>query len=320
MAKLQTPRFVYIGGKLRSWEEAVLHVGCEAVTRGLSVFEGIRGYWQPDGSFAIVMLRQHYARLCRSARILHIPFEKTYDEYKAVIDELIGALIEPGVAMWSRTTLYVTEGHWGEDTVSDLVVTAYNMYSDEAPAPINLGVSTWRRSPDVSLPARVKSGTNYQVGRLARIEGRVQGCQDMVLLNESGRVAEGTGSCLVMVRDGVMYTPPASEGALESITMDIVEALAGSMGIAFVHRPIERTELLIADEIALCGTLADITIAKTIEGLPLKQPAPILTAVQGAYIKACKGISPHKFVELSPLPSCSLSKAEAARKKVVAKS
>jgi branched-chain amino acid aminotransferase len=320
MAKLQTPRFVYTGGKLRSWEEAVLHVGCEAVTRGLSVFEGIRGYWQPDGSFAIVMLRQHYDRLCRSARILHIPFEKSYDEYKGVIDQLIGALIEPDLAMWSRTTLYVTEGHWGEDTVSDLVVTAYNMYSDDAPAPINLGVSTWRRSADVSLPARVKSGTNYQVGRLARIEGRARGCQDMVLLNEAGRVAEGTGSCLVMVRDGVIYTPPASEGALESITVDIVEALAGSMGYDFVRRPIDRTELLIADEIALCGTLADITIAKTIEGLKLKQPATILTQVQSAYIKACKGTAPHPFVELTPLPSCSLSRVEAARKKAGAKS
>lgn len=302
MAKLQTPKFVYIGGELRSWEEAVLHVGCEAVTRGLSVFEGIRGYWQPDGNFSIVMLRQHFDRLCRSARILHIPFEKTYDEFKAVIDELIGALIEPGLAMWSRATLYVTEGHWGEDTVSDLVVTAYNI-GDSLPPPINLGVSTWRRSVDVSLPARVKSGTNYQVGRLARIEGRKQDCQDMVLLNQAGRVAEGTGSCLLMVRDGAIHTPTAAEGALESITVDVVEALAASSGIEFVRRPIDRTELLIADELALCGTLADITLVKSIEGLPLKPPS-LLAAIQNAYVKACKGIEPHPFVELTALPSC----------------
>ena len=316
MAKLQQPKFVYIGGKLRSWEEAVLHVGCEAVTRGLSVFEGIRGYWQPDGNFSIVMLRQHYDRLCRSARILHIPFSLDFQEYTAVIDELIAALIQPGVAMWSRTTLFVTEGHWGEDTVADFVVTAYNI-GDETPAPINLGVSTWRRSPDVSLPARVKSGTNYQVGRLARIEGRAQGCQDMVLLNDAGRVAEGTGSCLVMVRDGVIYSPPASEGALESITVDIVEALAASMGIGFVRRPIDRTELLIADELALCGTLADITIAKTIERHPLEQPAPILSRLASAYLKACKGIEPHPFVELVPLPSCAQRQTE--RRKAGAK-
>ena len=63
-------------------------------------------------------------------------------------------------------------------------------------------MSTWRRSSDVSLPARIKTGSNYQVGRLARIEGRARGCQDMVLLNEAGRVAESTGSCLLLVRNG----------------------------------------------------------------------------------------------------------------------
>ena len=89
----------------------------------------------------------------------------------------------------------------------------------------------------VSLPARIKTGTNYQVGRLARIEGRALGCSDMVLLNQWGRVAETTGACILMVRDGVVYTPPATEGALESITLDLVEALAKSMKIPFVAGP-----------------------------------------------------------------------------------
>ena len=158
--------------------------------------------------------------------------------------------------MWFRTTLYAIEGQWGEGTVADLVITAYHQ-DQKIPSPIKLGVSTWRRSPDVSLPARAKSGANYQVARLARIEGRSHGWQDMVLLNNSGRVAEATGSCLVMVRDGTVYTPPATEGALESITLDIVEALAHSMKMPFIRRPIDRTELLVADEIAICGTLAN---------------------------------------------------------------
>ena len=71
----------------------------------------------------------------------------------------------------------------------------------------NLGISTWQRSPDVSLPARVKSAANYRVARLARIEGRARGCQDMVLLNDSGRVVEATGSCIVIAGDGVVCNP-----------------------------------------------------------------------------------------------------------------
>ena len=88
MVQLQKPKFVYMGGKLRSWDEAMLHVGCEAVTRGLNVFEGVKGYWQPDGRFGIVRLRHHYDRLRRSARLLHIPFDHTYDEYMRAIHSI----------------------------------------------------------------------------------------------------------------------------------------------------------------------------------------------------------------------------------------
>jgi len=300
VVQLQKPKLVYMGGKLRSWDEAMLHVGCEAVTRGLNVFEGVKGYWQPDGRFGIVRLRDHYDRLRRSARLLHIPFDQTYDEYMRAIFDLIGALLELDRDMWARTTLYVTEGHWGENTVADLIVTAYHQ-DKQSPESINFGVSTWRRSVDVSLPARIKTSTNYQVARLARIEGRAQGCQDMVLLNQWGRVAEATGSCVLIVRDGVIYTPPATEGALESITLDIVEALSHSLGVKFIRRPIDRTELLVADEIAICGTLAEVTLVKAIEGLPLAKEKSILAALQTRYLQAVRGIDPHPFVELSYL-------------------
>lgn len=303
MTQLQQPKFVFMGGKLTPWDKALLHVGCEAVTRGLNVFEGLKGYWQPDGRFAIVMLRRHYDRLLRSARLLHIPCEWSFEAYTGAIDTLMGSLIEPDRDMWARTTLYATEGHWGEGTIADLVITAYHQ-AQQKPHPINLGVSTWRRSTDDSLPARIKTSTNYQVGRLARIEGRALGCQEMVLLNQWGRVSEATGACVLMVREGKVYTPPATEGALESITVDIVEALAESMGITFVRRPIDRTELSIADEIALAGTLAELTIVKAFEGRPLSPDAPIFSALQTRYLQAVRGIAPHPSVEMSALPSC----------------
>ena len=302
MVQLQKPKFVYMGGKLRSWDEATLHVGCEAVVRGLNVFEGVKGYWQPDDRFGIVRLRHHYERLRRSARLLHIPFDQTYDKYVRAIYDLMGVLLEPDRDMWARTTLYVTEGHWGENTVADLVVTAYHQ-DKRPPESINLGVSTWQRSVDTSLPARIKTSTNYQVARLARIEGRVRGCQDMVLLNQWGRVAEATSACVLIVRDGVIYTPPATEGALESISLDIVEALAHSMELNFIRRPIDRTELLIADEIAICGTLAEVTLVQSIEGLALMKRPPILGALQTRYLQAVRGIDPHLFVELTFPPA-----------------
>jgi branched-chain amino acid aminotransferase len=298
-------------GKLAPWEDAKLHIGCEAVTRGLNVFEGLKGYWQTDGQFKIVMIREHYERLKRSARLLHVPYDQSYDEYLGAVDELIGALATPQQDMWARTTLFVTEGHWGEHTISDMVVTAYHQEM-KIPEPIKIGVSTWRRSCDVALPARIKTGSNYQVARLARIEGRPLGYEDMVLLNQSGRVAEATASCLLMVRNETVITPPATEGALESVTVDIVESLAQSMGIKFVRRAMDRTELLVADEIALCGTLHEVILVESIESFALSEKSPILGALQRRYLDAVRGIHPHPAVELTVLPSVKAQRLAAA--------
>ncbi len=298
--KLQKPKYVHMNGRLRLWDEATLHVSCEAAIRGLNVFEGVKAYRQPDGSLAIVMLRRHYERLQRSALLLHIPFEHTYEEFIRSLSELAIVLVQPDKEMWFRTTLFVTQGHWGEDTAAELVITAYQAET-ALPQPINLGVSTWRRSPDVSLPARIKTGTNYQVARLARIEGRALGCEDMVLLNQSGRVAEATGSCILMVREGRVYTPPATEGALESITLQAVEALAHTQGIPFEMRPIDRTELLVADELAICGTLAEVVPVRKIGGHLLPADSAILKALQTGYFQAVRGIAPHPDIELTKI-------------------
>lgn len=305
MAQLQKPEFVYMGGALRRWEEAVLHVGCEGVNRSLNVFEGIKGYWQPNGQFGILQLKRHYERLCRSARLLHIPFDHSFIQYRNAIFELMGALLKPDKDMWARTTLFAIDGHWGEGTVSDLIVTAYHQ-DKQVPSPINIGTSTWQRSSDISLPARIKTGTNYQVARLARMEGRARDCQEMVLLNQWGRVAEATGACVLMVRDGGIYSPPPTEGALESITLDIVEALALSIGLKFVKRPIDRTELLVADEVAICGTLAELTLVDSVEGHRLQTRSSILQALQMRFFEAVRGINPHPIVELSFLPGKSI--------------
>lgn len=296
MVKLQEPKYVYMGGKLRLWKEATIHIGSEAATRGLNVYEGLKGYWQPDGPFGVIQLRQHYERLCRSARLLYLPFDCTFDAYQHAISELADALLEPQRDMWFRTTLFAIEGHWGEDTVADLAVTGYQ-HDQHLPDPIDLGISTWRRSSDVALPARIKTGTNYQASRLARIEGRVRGCQDMILLNDAGRVAEATASSVIMVREGKLFTPPATEGALESITVDIIEELARSAGTPFARRPIDRTELLIADEVALCGTIGEIIPVKTIDGFALGDKPAVIGALQARYLDAIRGIDPHPCVE-----------------------
>jgi branched-chain amino acid aminotransferase len=130
---------------------------------------------------------------------------------------------------------------------------------------------------------------NYQASRLARIEGRSQGCDDMVLLNASGRVAEASGSALLLIRNGIALTPCHTEGALESITIDICESIAHSINIPFERRPIDRTELLIADEIGLCGTLTELVPASRIDGRDIESAGPILTRMRECYFDVCRG-------------------------------
>lgn len=299
MVQLQRPDWVYCRGQVRPWDEGVLHVGTEAVNRGLSVFEGLKGYWNQDGSeFGIVAMRRHFARLRRSARLLHIPCPVGYEEFEGAVHSLVSALLQPGQDMWMRTTLFVVEGHWGENTEADLVVTAYQQ-SPKRPAPIDIGVSTWRRSADDSLPPRIKAAANYNVARLARIEGRSRGFSEMVLLNQRGRVAEATGSCVLLVRDGTVISTPPGEGRLESITVEIVESLCHSEGIPFVERPIDRTELYVADEITIAGTLAELVPVRRIDEFVLPEEAPIMERLSTRFWDAVRGIDPHPGVELS---------------------
>ena len=297
---LQRPSHVYFGGKIRAWDDAVLHISTEAVTRGLNVFEGVKGYWQPDGGFGFVALHRHWERLGRSARLLHIPFTMPFEEFENACHALVRTLYRRGTNMWVRATLFVVDGHWGEGTRADLVLTAYHT-PPSPPAAIPVGVSTWQRAPDLALPCRIKTSTNYQVARLAKIEGRSRGYEEMVLLNRDGRVAEALGSCILVVREGRVATPPAWEGALESITVNIIERLCGSLGIPFERRPVDRSELLIADEVALAGTLVEVTPITSIDEVPVAG-GRMIEAIQRRYLAAVTGSEPHHAVEISARP------------------
>ncbi len=301
-AKLQQPEWVYMNGRLTPWNDATLHIGTEAVTRSLNVFEGLKGYWQTDGRFGIVFMRRHYERLLRSAKLLHLPCPWSYEEYESAVHELLGALLTTEQDMWARVTLFGIEGHWGMDTVSDMVVTAYNQQKVR-PQPTRIGVSSWQRSGDNALPYRVKTGANYEVGRLARIEGARLGYSDMILLNSAGRVSEATASCIVMVRDGVIYTAPHTEGSLESVTLDFVEELSKSLGYEFIRRPIDRTELLIADEVALVGSLAELVPVEEIDGFEINAQGAVLSAVRDKFFATVRGEDTDLDTEFSFVPA-----------------
>jgi len=288
-----------MNGRLVAWDDAKIHISSEALIRGISVFEGIKGYWRHDGAqFALLALREHYDRLARSAILNHLPFTVIFEEFRGACLSLVRALLTKEQDLWLRPTLFAVEGHWGADTVTDLVITAYHQEMKK-PEPIDVGIATWQRPLDVGLPARIKSAANYQVGRLARIEGRRQGFADMILPNQWGRVAEATGSCVLMVRNGRVVSPPAYEGCLESITVNIVEELCRGLRIPFDRRPIERTELLVADELCLAGTLMELGVVRRIESRELAKHTPVLDTISEQFWACVRGMRDHPAVRLT---------------------
>jgi branched-chain amino acid aminotransferase len=300
LSQLQTPKWALVNGELLPYGEVRIHIGAEALTRALSVFEGVKGYWNSAGEvFALRTPRRHYDRLCRSAALLHIPIIFSYEDFLTGLETLAGQLLRPDRDLWFRTTLYVTHGHWGEGTAADLVVTAFTQEKNN-PDPMRLGVSTWRRAADVALPTRVKSSANYVGGRLARIEVRRLGYDDAVMLNDAGRVAETTGACVVIADKGRVVSPPTHEGCLDSITVYALEQVCQECSIPFERRPIERTELLAAEECGIAGTITELTLIEEVDGFHYSQTG-LLSDLRQQYLRVMRGESVLGGIELLPI-------------------
>jgi branched-chain amino acid aminotransferase len=231
--------------------------------------------------------------------LFHIPIRFTYEEFVAGLSALAEQLLVPDRDLWFRPTLYVTQGHWGEGTAADLVVTAFTQQKND-PDPMRLGVSTWRRAADVALPTRVKSSANYVGARLARIEVHRLGYDDAVLLNDAGRVAEATGACILIADRNGIASPPTSEGCLDSITLNAMELVARDMGLTFERRPIERSELLAADECGIAGTISELTLVEEVDGFRFGLSG-VLSQVRQRYIEIMRGEAVLPGIDLVPL-------------------
>jgi branched-chain amino acid aminotransferase len=128
-------------------------------------------------------------------------------------------------------------------------------------------ISSWERISDNNLSPRVKVGANYINSRMAQLEAKQNGYDTAIFLNNQGKISEGPGSCLFMVKKGVLYTPLLTDSVLESITRDTVIKISREVfGYEVIERSIDRTELYIADEIFLCGSAMEIVQITSIDG------------------------------------------------------
>jgi len=287
-------RLVWFKGAPRPADQCQIHVLSPTSQFGLNVFEGIRCYWSVERQQLYVFrLDDHLRRLRQSCRLIGITCPYTAEQLRQHLFDTIRANgYREDIAV--RLTLFVDgEGGWASCDPVEMFI---------APIPkarTDLGnlrgqsacISTWERISDRCLPPRIKAGANYINGRYAHIEAKRNGYDLPILLNADGRVAEGAGSCLCMVRDGAVCTPPSTASVLESITRASLEDIAAVAGISFRERDIDRTELMIADELFLCGSAVELTPLTSIDRLQIAdgQPGPITRRLLTAYLDAASG-------------------------------
>lgn len=229
---------------------------------GLNVFEGLRGYWNAERNDVFLFrVNDHLDRLFASCKLLGLAAPYEADEILAAIVAALRAnAYRCDVA--ARVTIFVDgEGSWSQSDPVDMFVApiaqARRDLSTKSAA--RACISTWERIDDRSLPPRVKAGANYINGRYAHLEAKAAGYDLPVLLDRRGKISEGAGACIMMVRDGVLVTPPTTSSLLESITRATLLDLAAEIGLSTQIREIDRTELYIADEVFLCGSAAELT-------------------------------------------------------------
>ena len=190
-----------------------------------------------------------------------LKFEKTPS-----LDLIKKQIIENIIANNYKEDIYIRlQGYiddWGEMALRSPVSTSIVSYPRPRSIDFNKGknftVSSWQRLDDNASPPRVKASANYLNSRLASIQAKESGYEGAILLTSNGKVSEGPGGCIFLIREGVMITPSVSSGILESITRDSVLKIAKEKNLIVESRDVDRTELYIADEIFYCGTGQEI--------------------------------------------------------------
>jgi branched-chain amino acid aminotransferase len=284
---------IWMNGSLKSQEEAVLPVNSAAVFYGTNVFEGIRAYWNPaEEELFCFRLKEHFARIHESMKMNRFAVQYSEaDMYEAVRETLRGNQIREDVHM--HMVAYVSGVGVDATGPTGMYINPRRRGRVNAEG-LKACISSWVRTSDNAIPIRLKSGPNYQNGRLATLQAKADGYDAAIFLNNHGHVAEGSGATFMMVRKGKIVTPALTGDILESITREtLIEDIAPRvLGMPIIEREIDRTEVYVADEAFFCGSGYEITPITSIDRFPLGdgKVGPITPQLFNAYMDVVRGV------------------------------
>lgn len=280
--------FIWIDGEWKPWRDANVHVLTHSLHYGMGIFEGLRAYPTDQGP-AIFRLKDHTDRFFRSAHILNMkmPFDKeTLNQAQCEViskNNLDSGYIRP-------ICFYGAEGMGlrADNLKTHVAIAAWEWGAYLGQEGLNNGIkvrtSSYTRHHVNIVMCKAKSTGNYANSILALNEALNSGCDEALLLDPTGYVAEGSGENFFLIRNNVIHTP-ALTSCLEGITRATIISFANDLGIEVIERSITRDEVYVADECFFTGTAAEVTPIREVDGRVIGEgkPGPLTLKLQGLY-------------------------------------
>ena len=293
---------IWMDGHMVDWRDAKIHVLSHTLHYGCGAFEGVRAYNTAKGT-AIFRLEDPTERLFNSAKILrmNIPFtkEQVMEAQKAVVrdNQLESCYLRPLTWIGDKKLGVSPKGN----TIHLMVAAwAWGAYLGEEGMKrgIRVKVSSYTRHHVNITMTQAKAVSNYTNSILANMEATDDGYDEAMLLDTNGFVSEGAGENLFVVKDGVVYTPDLSAGALNGITRNTVMHICKDLGLELVQKRITRDEVYICDEAFFTGTAAEVTPIRELDRIALGKDhyvgtrGPITEKIQAAFFDIMNGRNP----------------------------
>lgn len=276
----------YFENKFIPFTDAKISIATHALHYGTGALGGLRGIPDPNNPSQILLFRldRHCQRLSTSARFLH------YDLPAQKIQETIIEFVkknQPSSSFYIRPFVYTADLGIAprlHNIDKDFFVYGIELGEYSSPDGVTCRFSSWYRQSDVSFPLRGKISGGYITSSLAKTEAAESGFDESILMNSQGKVSEASGMNIFIVRNEQIFTPGFEQDILEGITRDSVITIARDLGIQVTERPIDKSELIIADEVFLCGTAAKVVPVNRIENYELSQHRPITQKLQEKFV------------------------------------
>jgi len=290
-----TPK-IWMNGELVDWDKAQIHILTHTLHYGTGVFEGIRAYETAQGP-AVFRLTDHIVRLHNSAKIMGMELPYTVEELVEATKITVASTGLPGC--YIRPIAYLGYGEMGLNTLPCTVDVAIACWpwgaylgDDAVTKGVRMKISSWQRHDHNTMPPASKTTGNYVNSSLAKVEALNAGYDEAIMLAPSGLVAECTGENIFVCRNGTLFTPPLTAGALEGITQNSVMTVAADLGIDCIVDHVARSDLYIAEEMFVCGTAAEISAVNSVDDRTLPCPGPKTVAIAEVYSRAVRGEEP----------------------------